>query len=522
MLKTVVASKHVANQVSDSYDTENAEDFTYGLVIGHIAKAGKECQLVHLARTPVEEGDEGGGHHKDDDDDAKVTKLEEVDPEWIGEHAKQVVSMLPGGMEITGLFVASDKDVFGSKVGYPKLIKALTYVEKIAAGGVSEQLVLLHLDRRSTNVRCEVVTSKGVESKTRPVEYSEPDDDLKWMCVKANLVLDLPMAFSTTSSEKTIKQKLAIALQRLEKSLASATLLVDGLYRNDEELLDPTAVVTSPNSKSNKGGKGKKNKSFVEEAPVTTTTTDASSADELGHGGRKTKLKEFEVDILMDEVDLLEENSETDEAASKMRITGRLSTRAYMSSEATVGMAATALRKDILRTLSARFEMHCDSLVGEELRGADDAMPTVHEPPRRVNVNLPGSAVTVSDFLFPGETPDESVEAIEEMFGFAPTFEHVDDELEIVASPKTVMVIVVFDENFLHMFLIPYYYCFLDGRRTRTRDGLRNEATATKKKVGKLVQHSPLGFGGLRRNCSFLHDHDVFRKRRGRPRPRRT
>lgn len=80
--------------------------------------------------------------------------------------------------------------------------------------------------------------------------------------------------------------------------------------------------------------------------------------------------------------------------------------------------------------------MHCDSLVGDEMRGTDDELPILHEPPRRVNIKLPQSPITVSDFLFPGETQDESVKAVEEMLGFIPNFEHLDDELEIVASPQ--------------------------------------------------------------------------------------
>ena len=93
-----------------------------------------------------------------------------------------------------------------------------------------------------------------------------------------------------------------------------------------------------------------------------------------------------------------------------------------------------ALKIDILRTFQARLEMHCDNLIGDEIQG--DELPILHEPPRRVNIKLPYTPITVSDFLFPGETQEESVKAVEEMFGFTPNFEHLDDELEIVASPQ--------------------------------------------------------------------------------------
>ena len=67
----------------------------------------------------------------------------------------------------------------------------------------------------------------------------------------------------------------------------------------------------------------------------------------------------------------------------------------------------------------------------------------MHEPPRRVNIKLPYTPITVSDFLFPGETQEESVKAVEEMLGFTPNFEHLDDELEIVASPQHIRVCIL-------------------------------------------------------------------------------
>ena len=67
-------------------------------------------------------------------------------------------------------------------------------------------------------------------------------------------------------------------------------------------------------------------------------------------------------------------------------------------------------------------------------------IPVLHEPPRRVLIKLPESEVTISDFLFPGESTEASANAVEEMFGFVPELEDLDDEQELVASPKQVVV----------------------------------------------------------------------------------
>ena len=55
-------------------------------------------------------------------------------------------------------------------------------------------------------------------------------------------------------------------------------------------------------------------------------------------------------------------------------------------------------------------------------------------------VRLPLVPVCVSDYLFPGETPYDSNDSVEEIFGFKPSIEDFDDELEIVASPGEAMV----------------------------------------------------------------------------------
>ena len=54
-----------------------------------------------------------------------------------------------------------------------------------------------------------------------------------------------------------------------------------------------------------------------------------------------------------------------------MRFAGKLHTRAYLHSRATVAEATSALKADVIRSLRGRFRMHCDSLVGEETGGPE-------------------------------------------------------------------------------------------------------------------------------------------------------
>jgi len=133
--------------------------------------------------------------------------------------------------------------------------------------------------------------------------------------------------------------------------------------------------------------------------------------------------------------------------------------------EATVLEAIEAIKEDLMKTISARLDIHCDSLVGDDTKGTDQPnVPVIHEPPRRCMIALPDfkrdqnklngkdgdgdedeedvdemedlGRIMVSDFLFPGETPYESVDSVREVFGFYPRMENMDDDLELVASPQ--------------------------------------------------------------------------------------
>lgn len=331
--------------------------------------------------------------------------------------------MLPGGMNVCGIFVASHEDVLSSKAKIGICLKAIgKRVPELTS------LVVFHLNLEFHHVKIELHSSVEDSKPGKSIPYEEAD--LKWLCLKANVILDQPLAFTQEQSERPLKQKLDTATKRLERTIENSIMLINSQHRNDSELLDPSEVaVKRPKEKGNKRG-------HWEEL---STTTEASG-DEFEGGHRRRKSKEYEVDILFDDSESTLEDCVVADISAKMRIIGRMSARAFVHSKATVGEAIKALKADIMRTFKARLDMHCDSLVGEEMRGTDNELPILHEPPRRVNIRLPDCSITVSDFLFPGEAPEESVKAVEEMLGFTPNFEHLDDELEIIASPQVARV----------------------------------------------------------------------------------
>jgi len=403
--KRILVSRNISSQIEG---WQESDSFCYGLVLGHFG--GKELLVVHLARTPPEEAESEGNEPK---------SLSEIDPGWVGEHVKQVRAMLPGGMDVQGLFFVTEEDIFQGKneakvTGCLKKLKTCMNLEEPLLWPV------FHIRRKSTQVK---VISLADLHKSKMSSFEE--SNLQWLCLKANLILDQPLAFTEEKTNCPFKEKVDAALKKMEFSLEKAIMLIGGQFRSSSDQLCQPPAATSTKS----GKKSGKKEHYKGE----TTATDTSCDEYDGTVGNKS-VKEFDVDILFGESCSNIDDCIVSDVNSRMHITGRMCARAFVHRYATVEQAINALKTDIMRTFRARLEMHCDSLAGDEIQG--DETPILHEPPRRVNIKLPYTPITVSDFLFPGETQEESVKAVEEMLGFTPNFEHLDDELEIVASPQ--------------------------------------------------------------------------------------
>jgi len=249
------------------------------------------------------------------------------------------------------------------------------------------------------------------------------------------------------------------------------------------------AAEAAGSGKKGKGGKGK-GKGKGKHHHSRNQDDEEDNEEEEGTEDKPGCIKRvFTADILLDEVDEDEDDDEKDveavvsEAGSRLRLSGRMALRVFLHPEATVLEAVEAIKEDIMRTVKARLEIHTDSLVGEngEAKWQEQAnVPVVHEPPRRCQIAFPmfrkvkgagaggsdgdedededldedfnedeaeaenesdaaflrSGRAMVSDFLLPGETPYEAVDSVREVFGFYPSIDTMDDDLEMVASPQ--------------------------------------------------------------------------------------
>merc|ERR1719348_2672735 len=82
--------------------------------------------------------------------------------------------------------------------------------------------------------------------------------------------------------------------------------------------------------------------------------------------------------------------------------------------------------------------MHCDTIQQDKEDGVEEEKRIVHEPPRRVFVTLDpfDVGVTISDYLYPGEGSEDCISNIKELFGWQISEDNIEDDVEIVASPR--------------------------------------------------------------------------------------
>ena len=167
MVRALSGSPSLSRQLDDlwgdSAEGEEAEaastPFRSGFVVGHrLPGSAKEDLLVHLSPTPApdeEEDDEEDGEQKAPSVDPPKS-VDEVDVEWMLEHHSQMERMLPGGIDVIGVFFVSDQSGEEALRALGRLRKVLKVVSGRARAKTKQQqqqdFAVLHLSRSSKQV----------------------------------------------------------------------------------------------------------------------------------------------------------------------------------------------------------------------------------------------------------------------------------------------------------------------------------------------------------------------------------
>jgi len=360
-----------------------------GLIVGSVVD--DKYYGVFLAETPQEE-------------EGTERKANTLDVGWMVEHARQVIRLLPGGLTVLGYYIFSSEDVFEKQDG--KLRKLINSVGNLDSDVPQEMVIIVNtktakiLDQKSSSFKTIDIKMAG-----KPTEYVRID---------TSVVFDIPVAL--TSDEKDLSKDVSPGIEKFSDMLKNCVFVFDNKMLGDNHVVGKALEVEK------KKGKGKSKNEVVEE-----------KSDEEDCASQEVITAEI----------LFTESSYPEEVVAqstvvRLKFAGKISSRTYLAPGATVQMAKTAMKSDLLRSLKTRLAMHCDTMQDNE---EEEETKVVHEPPRRVFVSIGDplvQGVAVSDYLYPGEGLEDCVNNMKEIFGWEVVEDNIEDDVEIVASPREV------------------------------------------------------------------------------------
>jgi len=325
-----------------------------------------------------------------------------LDVGWMVEHAKQVIRLLPGGLTVIGFYIFNSEDIFEKQDG--KIRKLISSVGNLDSDVPEEQIVIVNTKT------AKVFDTKSSAFKNIDMKmFGKPIDFVR---VDTSVVLDIPIALS--SDENDLSKDVGPGVEKF------AEMLKHSIFVFDNEMLSDKHVVGKSVEVEKKKGKGK-NKNDAQD----NSDLEDCSAQEI-----------LNVEILFTDSSCPEEVV-PQSSLVRLKFAGKLSSRSYLAPGATVQLAKEAVKSDLMRSLRTRLAMHCDTMQETE----EEETKVVHEPPRRVFVGVGDvlvQGVAVCDYLYPGEGLEDCVNNIKEIFGWDVVEDSVEDDVEIVASPREV------------------------------------------------------------------------------------
>ncbi|XP_060818557.1 protein odr-4 homolog isoform X2 [Bombus pascuorum] len=337
-----------------------------------------------------------------------VKAVKDIVESWVADHAKHVIRMLPGGIRVLGAFIVGPEDVLHNNNNVQKLKSILTTMQKSLScnkylhGDNNEEHLILYLNSVTQKYTCKCIDIHNEILK--PVEWNFQAKATKWHQFETFVNFDHPFSIATNKDPESLKKQLQDILKTISDIIESSFVVIEGEVRSSDEKVEPISKDKKDEKNCRNNGKNNDSQSLKIHLYVPCY-------------GR----------IFNSDVRITSCNA-------SIRLIGQLVSRSFVHQKANIKEAIVAIKKDIIRSLASRFEMHWDSLIEEE-NGSPEEYLTLHEPPRRVLVELPDSNVTFSDYLFPGEGPQEALLSLEEILDLEIQERNIQKDIEFEADP---------------------------------------------------------------------------------------
>ncbi|CAK6439638.1 unnamed protein product [Pipistrellus nathusii] len=348
-----------------------------GLLIGQCSSQ-KDYVILATRTPPKEEKNENLKHPKD--------HLENLDEEWVTEHANQVSRMLPGGLLVLGIFIITTLEMGND---FQNTLRRLVFaVEKsmnkkrlwsFTEEEVSDR-VTLHICSSTKKILCRTYDIHDPKSSAKPADWKYQNGlSTSWLSLECTVHINIHIPLSTTSVSYTLEKNTKNGLARWAKQIENGVYLINGQVKAEE--------------------------------------CDLLEGQKKPRGNAQASSCSFDVRVL---TQLLLNSDHRSTAtvqicSGSVNLKGAVKCRAYIhSNKPKVKDAVQAVKRDILNTVADRCEILFEDLLLNEIpeKKVMNSEKEFHILPHRVFVPIPGSTVMLCDYKF----GDESAEEIRDHF----------------------------------------------------------------------------------------------------------
>lgn len=314
--------------------------------------------MAHKAPTLEEDSDETSDGNNSSpskaspqDSPAAVATVLTLTPQLVSRHAKQVIRMLPGGLQILGLYVIEKTDNLFTQKYEPSLKSLYVHLNKGLSrnpfygsefGFEKNEKLIFHFNPQTKKFNCKIMTdgsslsSKAVETSFGVIEWAKLECEYD-TCTALHLAkkdVGLPL-----------KKNLNVLLKSFQESLNSAKFFVDGqVPSSDAAFIEPLdgspanvdadSVVVSPKDIDIEaeilGGGGKLASGDTPDSPdLISLSTSDSDPDFLSELGQKRPVSP--VHILVEKVPAtLLKNEEGTDFLNHLHMRGKIAAVAFV------------------------------------------------------------------------------------------------------------------------------------------------------------------------------------------------
>ncbi|NXG42207.1 ODR4 protein, partial [Psilopogon haemacephalus] len=375
MGRTYFVEESIAQYLSDL--GTKVKPYVTGLLIGQCSP--QRDYVIRAVRTPPKE--------EQKEDNISPSNLASIDEEWITTHASQVSRMLPGGLQVLGVFIVATPEL--SKESQNALRKLIFSVEKSltkrrlwkpAEEEVSDRATL-QICSSTKKVVCRTYDVQDPKSSAKPADWKYQSAlSACWLALSCTVNVNIHIPLLATSPNHDLEKNTKNGLNRWSKQIEDSVFLINGQVRGDDaELLEGQ----------------KKSKGTTQPG---TQFFDVKVLTQLSQGSSHRSTAAVQI------------------CSGSINLKGAVKCRAYMhNNKPKVKEAVQALKRDIINTLSDRCEILFEDLVINERPHKKNFERAYHVLPQRLFVPIAGSSVMLSDYKFGDEATGEIQERFVEM-----------------------------------------------------------------------------------------------------------